>query len=144
MHFLFSPLHCLCMCVLVSFPRVVTPSYMLVMVRPVAHLYLFTLFFIAFGSPLKDHALVQQHIGNAIPAKMAYAVVSALVRHLRPVLKSSIQDSSTSAPTPTPTSTPTPTLSACTAPLPSPTPSLGPPTDNGRSPPACPSSSSDS
>ena len=57
---------------------------------------------------------------------MAYAVVSALVRHLRPVLKSSIQDSSTSAPTPTPTSTPTPTLSACTAPLPSPTPSLGP------------------
>jgi hypothetical protein len=77
---------------------------------------------------LKDHALVQQHIGNAISAKMAYAVASALVRHLRPVLKSSNQVSSSSAPTPTPNTTPTPALSACTAPFPSPAPTLGPPT----------------
>ena len=54
-HFLCSSLHCLFMCVLVSLPRVVTPSYMLVMVRPVAHLCLFTLFFFAFNSPQKNN-----------------------------------------------------------------------------------------
>jgi hypothetical protein len=58
---------------------------------------------------LTDHALTQQHIGNAIPTKMAYAVASALVRHLRPVLSiSSNQVSPTPAPTLTPYSTPAP------------------------------------
>jgi hypothetical protein len=33
---------------------------------------------------LTDHALTQQHIGNDIPTKMAYAVASALVRHPSP------------------------------------------------------------
>ena len=60
---------------------------------------------------LTDHSIVQQQVGNAIPAKMAYAVASALVRYLDPLLC----DGTSNTPTPTPSPTQPPTPARCRA-----------------------------
>ena len=60
---------------------------------------------------LIDHSIVQQQVGNAIPAKMAYAVASALVRYLDPLLC----DGTSNTPTPTPSPTQPPTPARCRA-----------------------------